>query len=708
MTTLDIATESLDVAAAKAEHARLANEIAQHDKRYYQDDAPTISDAEYDALRRRLDAIEVTFPALRTSAGPSSVVGAAPSSRFSKVRHNIPMLSLANAFTPEDVFEFMDRIKRHLEVGSQTAILVTAEPKIDGLSLSIRYENGVLVRAATRGDGAEGEDVTANVAYVADVPQKLSGSFPEVCEVRGEVYMRKDDFLALNDRQAAAGEQLFANPRNAAAGSLRQKNAAVTASRPLHFFAYGWGEMTEMPASTQSGMISWMGRVGFVTNPLIKTVQSAEDLVAYHADIERVRSSLDYDIDGVVYKVEVIDLQKDLGFLSRSPRWAIAHKFAAERAFTIVNDIEIQVGRTGAMTPVAKLKPVNVGGVIVSNATLHNPDEIERLGIRVGDTVVVQRAGDVIPQIVEVVQDAPRGSAPYVFPSTCGCSLQTAVVRETVAGGGEGVRMRCSGEGACPHQKVEHLRHFVSRRAFDIDGIGEKQIALFFENGWVKEPADLFTLRERNETIRLENLEGYGATSVRKLFAAIDDRRVIDLDRFIFALGIRHVGETTAKLLGRHYGSWEAFQTACRAVAAGDDAARQAMDDIDQIGLTVVDSIADYFGEPHSAAVVDRLVAQMTTIKGLEQTVANDSPVSGKIVVFTGSLERMTRDEAKAMAESLGAKVSGSVSKKTNLLVAGPGAGSKLKDAEKHGIDIIDENAWFELVGPFINHAPTP
>jgi DNA ligase (NAD+) len=705
--TTEISTMNRDVAVA--DHARLATEIALHDKRYHQDDAPTISDAEYDALRRRFNAIEDRFPELRSATGPSVNVGAAPSSRFAKILHKVPMLSLANAFSEEDVNEFLARIKRHIELPDETEIAVTAEPKIDGLSLSIRYENGVMVHAATRGDGAEGEDVTANVRKVGDVPHSLTGSFPAVCEIRGEVYMRKDDFLALNERQSAAGEPHFANPRNAAAGSLRQKDAAITASRPLRFFAYAWGEMSQMPDTTQDGMIAWMGKVGFVTNPLIKTVRTAAELIAYHAEIERKRSGLEYDIDGVVYKVDLLDLQKNLGFLSRTPRWAIAHKFAAERAFTVVNDIEIQVGRTGAMTPVAKLKPVNVGGVVVSNATLHNPDEIERLGIRVGDTVVIQRAGDVIPQIVEVLETAQRGPEPYVFPTSCPCSLKTAVVRETVSGGGEGVRMRCGGEGACPHQKVEHLRHFVSRRAFDIDGLGEKQIAMFFENGWIKDPADLFTLQERNDAIGLEKVEGFGKTSVNKLFASINARRTIDLDRFIFSLGIRHVGENTSKLLGRHYGSWDAFNRACHLIAGGDKTVRADMISIDQIGDTVADSVGEYFGEVRSASVVDRLVAQMIEIKGIQRVVvAEGSPVAGKTVVFTGTLERMSRDEAKAMAESLGAKVAGSVSKKTNLLVAGPGAGSKLKTAADLGIETIDENGWFDLVADFIPQPPHP
>jgi DNA ligase (NAD+) len=684
---------------AKREHTRLESEIAAHDQRYYQDDAPTVSDAEYDALRQRYAAIEEKFPELRTRDSLSLKVGAAPSGRFAKVRHAVPMLSLDNAFSEDDVKDFVDRVRRFLRLAEDEPLICTTEPKIDGLSMSLRYEDGLLVRAATRGDGAEGEDVTANIRTIKDVPETLKGrNLPAVCEIRGEVYMKKADFLALNARQEAAGGQIFANPRNSAAGSLRQKDPAITASRPLHFFAYAWGEMSEVPEATQSAMMKWMSARGFVTNPLSTTCRSVDELIAYQTKIGEQRVLLDYDIDGVVYKVDRLDLQERLGFVSRTPRWAIAHKFAAEKATTLVRDIEIQVGRTGVLTPVAKLAPVTVGGVVVQNATLHNPDEIERLGVRVGDTVTIQRAGDVIPQVLGVVTDRPRGPKPYTFPTICPCPLKTDVVRETVAGGGEGVRMRCTGEFACPHQRTEHLRHFVSRRAFDMEGLGEKQILFFFEQGWVKEPADIFALAARNKTLKLEAVEGFGDVSVRNLFAAIDARRTIALERFIYALGVRHVGETTAQALARGYGSWTAFHDACLNIAEGDAEARVEMDALDQIGDTVIDALAAYFGESHNAGIVERLVRQMHEITDAEKP-AGDSPVAGKTVVFTGSLEKMTRDEAKAMAERLGAKVSGSVSKKTDLVVAGPGAGSKLKDAQKHGVAVIDEDGWFKLIG---------
>jgi DNA ligase (NAD+) len=609
------------------------------------------------------------------------------------------MLSLNNAFSDDDVTDFVARIRRFLNLKDDAAVVLTAEPKIDGLSMSLRYENGALTTAATRGDGAEGEDVTANIRTLKEVPQQLKGKgVPDVCEVRGEVYMTKPDFLALNKRQAAAGEQIFANPRNSAAGSLRQKDPSVTASRPLHFFAYAWGEMSEMPADSQSGMMKWMAHAGFKTNALTRTCHSPEELLAFHRDMEARRAKLDYDIDGVVYKVDRIDWQERLGFVSRSPRWAIAHKFAAERATTVVRDIEIQVGRTGALTPVAKLEPVGVGGVIVQNATLHNQDEIERLDVRIGDTVVIQRAGDVIPQVVEVVHaKRPHGAKPYHFPKKCPCDLKTDVVREVIAGGEEGARARCTGEFACPFQRIEHLKHFVSRRAFDIDGLGEKQIELFYEQGWVKEPADIFTLEARNNKIKLEEVEGYGETSVGNLFRSIDARREIALERFIYALGIRHVGETTAVALARGYGSWRAFHDACRKLAHGDDETRQEMDALDQIGDTVIDALAAYFKEAHNRHLVERLVEQVT-IRDAEKP-RQDSPVAGKTVVFTGSLEQMTRDEAKAMAERLGAKVAGSVSKKTDYVVAGPGAGSKLAEAKKHGVTVLDEDGWFKLVG---------
>src|SRR5580692_10764800 len=554
--TAKLAVDDLTEKQAKAEHARLEAEIAGHDRRYYQDDAPSVSDAAYDALRRRYGVIEDRFPQLRTLHSLTQRVGAAPSGRFAKVRHAVPMLSLDNAFAEEDVVDFVGRIRRFLRLPEDEEIVFNAEPKIDGLSMSLRYEDGVLITGATRGDGAEGEDVTANVKTIADIPHKLSGrKVPAVCEVRGEVYMTKAAFLELNRKQAEAGRQLYVNPRNTAAGSLRQLDPAITASRPLGFFAYAWGEMSEMPADTQSGMIKWFERCGFKTNPLTKMCRSVEALLQFHREIETQRVGLDYDIDGVVYKVDRLDWQERLGFVSRNPRWAIAHKFPAEKAMTVVRDIEIQVGRTGALTPVAKLEPVTVGGVVVQNATLHNAGEIARLDVRVGDTVRIQRAGDVIPQVLGVVEERPRGPHPYGFPTHCPCPLKTEVVREKTATGEEGAVARCSGEFACPYQAVEHLKHFASRRAFDIDGLGDKQIELFYEQGWVKEPADIFTLEGRNRKIKLEEVEGFGETSVRNLFAAIAARREISLERFIYSLGIRHVGETTAVALARGYGS---------------------------------------------------------------------------------------------------------------------------------------------------------
>ncbi len=524
--TSKLPVDDLSEKQAKAEHARLDAEIAEHDRRYYQEDAPSVSDADYDALRRRYDALEARFPHLRTLESLTRRVGAAPAARFAKVRHAVPMLSLDNAFADEDVVDFAGRIRRFLRLGEDEEVAFSAEPKIDGLSMSLRYQGGELVTGATRGDGTEGEDVTANVKTLADIPHRLKGKgVPAVCEVRGEIYMTKHAFLALNKRQAEAGGQIFANPRNSAAGSLRQKDPSITASRPLGFFAYGWGEMSEMPADTQSGMIKWFERCGFKTNPLTKMCRSVEALLHFHRDIEARRGSLDYDIDGVVYKVDRIDWQERLGFVSRSPRWAIAHKFPAEQATTVVKDIEIQVGRTGALTPVAKLEPVTVGGVVVQNATLHNFEEIARLGVRIGDTVRIQRAGDVIPQVLGVVADKPRGAKPYPFPKTCPCRLKTEVVREPTATGEEGAIARCTGEFACPYQAVEHLKHFVSRRAFDIDGLGEKQIEFFHEQGWINEPADIFTLEQRNGKIHLEDVEGFGETSVRNLFGAIEARR---------------------------------------------------------------------------------------------------------------------------------------------------------------------------------------
>jgi DNA ligase (NAD+) len=702
--------DTLTRAQAKVEHKRLALELESHDNAYYQEDAPKISDAEYDAQRRRFNAIEARFPEFVTSSSPSQKVGAAPSGRFKKVRHAVPMLSLDNAFAEEDVLEFVGRIRRFLKLGDDDEIDFSAEPKIDGLSMSLRYQGGELVTAATRGDGAEGEDVTANIRTLEDVPKKLKGrNVPDICEVRGEVYMTKKAFLKLNERQKAADDTIFANPRNSAAGSLRQKDPSITASRPLGFFAYAWGQMSAMPADTQSGMIGWFERCGFKTNPLTKVCHSVEQLIAFHRRIEQARAKLDYDIDGVVYKVDRLDWQERLGFVSRTPRWAIAHKFPAERAITVLRDIEIQVGRTGSFTPVGKLEPVGVGGVIVQNVTLHNEDYIRGIGgdgeqlregrdIRIGDTVIIQRAGDVIPQVVDVVLDKrPSNAKPYHFPKKCPCPLHTEVVREETAAGEEGARARCTGEFACPYQKIEHLKLFVSRRAFDIDGLGEKQIEFFYENGWVKEPADIFTLEARNLKLRLEEIEGYGQTSVGNLFESIRRRREIPLERFIYALGIRQVGETTALALARGYGSWQAFHDACLKVAEGDEEAMAEMDALDQIGETVIASIKAYFGESHNRGIVERLTKEVTILDA--EKPKSNSAIAGKTVVFTGSLEKMTRDEAKATAERLGAKASGSVSKKTDYVVAGPGAGSKLNEAKKHGVEVLTEDEWLKLIG---------
>ncbi|WP_454622232.1 NAD-dependent DNA ligase LigA [Bradyrhizobium cenepequi] len=702
--------DKLTKAQAKVEHTRLALELEAHDQRYYQEDAPTVSDAQYDALRQRFNAIEKRFPEFVTAESPSQKVGAAPSGRFKKVRHAVPMLSLDNAFAESDVRDFVDRIVRFLRL-SDDKIDFSAEPKIDGLSMSLRYEGGELVTAATRGDGAEGEDVTANIRTLEDVPQKLKGrSVPDICEVRGEVYMTKKAFLALNERQKAAGDTVFANPRNSAAGSLRQKDPGITASRPLGFFAYAWGQMSAMPEDTQTGMIHWFERCGFKTNPLTKLCHSVDQLLAFHRKIEEQRAELDYDIDGVVYKVDRIDWQERLGFVSRTPRWGIAHKFPAERAMTVLRDIEIQVGRTGSFTPVGKLEPVGVGGVIVQNVTLHNEDYIKGIGghgeqlregrdIRIGDTVVIQRAGDVIPQVVDVVIDKrPKNAKEFHFPKKCPCPLHTDVVREETATGEEGARARCTGEFACPFQKIEHLKLFVSRRAFDIDGLGEKQLEFFFEQKWVQEPADIFTLPKRNQKLKLEEIEGYGETSVRNLFGAIENRRRIALERFIYALGMRHVGETTALALARGYGSWEAFHDACLRVAKGDEEAIAEMDALDQIGDTVIKSVAAYFGESHNRGIVERLVKELDEIIDTEKPKSN-SAIAGKTVVFTGSLEKMTRDEAKATAERLGAKAASSVSKKTDYVVAGPGAGSKLAEAKKHGVAVLTEDEWLKLIG---------
>ncbi|MBS0532301.1 MAG: NAD-dependent DNA ligase LigA [Proteobacteria bacterium] len=702
---------SLTRAQAKVEHKRLALEIEAHNARYYQKDAPTVSDAAYDALRKRLEAIEARFPDLVTANSPTQTVGAAPARGFAKVQHAVPMLSLGNAFSDEEVAEFVERIRRFLKLGSDDFPAIVAEPKIDGLSLSLRYEDGELVRAATRGDGFTGEDVTANVRTIKDVPHTLKGrKIPAACELRGEVYMLKKDFLALNKKQAEADDTVFANPRNSAAGSLRQKDVAITASRPLKFFAYTWGEMSEYPAETQHGMLQWMEKAGFVVNPLVTLCNSVDDVLAFYRRIGEQRASLGYDIDGVVYKVDRLDWQERLGFVSRSPRWAIAHKFAAEQAITVLNGIDIQVGRTGALTPVARLEPVTVGGVVVQNATLHNEDYIKGIGndgqpirdgvdLRVGDTVIVQRAGDVIPQVVNVVLDKrPKSAKPYKFPETCPICGSHAV-REN----GEVVR-RCTGALICPAQAVERLKHFVSRLAFDIDGLGDKQIQEFYDEGLIMHPVDIFTLEKRDARAakKLRDREGYGETSVRNLFAAIDARRRIELNRLIFALGIRHVGEGNAKLLARHYGTFDAFRTAMLEAAAGQtdegnpSEAYADLTNIGGVGDIVADAVVEFFAEKRDVKALNDLLGEIEVLE--VEKPRKDSAVAGKTVVFTGSLTKFTRDEAKAGAERLGAKVAGSVSKKTDLVVAGPGAGSKLKDAEKHGVKVVSEDDWLKLI----------
>jgi DNA ligase (NAD+) len=693
------AVEDLTILEASAELAQLAQEIARHDRAYHEQDTPLISDAEYDALRLRNDAIEARFPDLIREDSPSRRVGSGVAEKFGKIRHAVPMLSLANGFSDEDVRDFVGRIRRFLNLADDEPVEITAEPKIDGLSISLRYENRRLVQAATRGDGFEGENVTANVMTIGQVPKQLAGDVPDAFEVRGEIYMSHHDFAALNERQLGANDRAFANPRNAAAGSLRQLDASITASRPLKFFAYAWGEAPDLPAKTQMGVIEAFAQWGLPTNPLTKLCRSVDELLAHYRFIESQRAELGYDIDGVVYKVNRLDWQQRLGFVSRSPRWGLAHKFSAEKAMTVLEKIDIQVGRTGALTPVARLKPVTVGGVVVTNATLHNEDEIARKDIREGDTVIVQRAGDVIPQILGFVPDKrPLASQPYTFPQQCPVCLSHAVREERASGKLDAVR-RCTGGLICAAQRVERLKHFASRNAFDIEGLGDKIIAEFYADELIQWPHDIFTLEERDRKAlkRLKNREGWGEASVKKLFAAIDERRTIALDRFIFALGIRHVGETTARALARAYGTAANFRNEMIAAEKMEGDAWNELNAIEGIGGVVAEAVVQFFGEPHNRDVVDELLKHVTVVS-LEAR-STSSPVAGKTVVFTGALERMTREEAKAMAERLGAKVSGSVSKKTDLLVAGPGAGSKLKDAEKYGVEVIDEDAWFARVG---------
>src|SRR6056297_2805874 len=743
----DVAVESLNEAEAKAELERLAKAIGEADAAYHTHDAPKISDAEYDALKARNAGIEARFAHLKRADSPSESVGAAPAEGFAKVTHAVRMLSLGNAFNDEDITDFDERIRRYLGMGADAALHYTSEPKIDGLSLSLRYEQGKLVQAATRGDGAVGENVTTNARTIDDIPERLEGA-PDILEVRGEVYMSHADFEALNTRQAERGGKTFANPRNAAAGSLRQLDSRITKARPLRFFAYAWGEVSAPLGDTQMGAIERLEALGFVTNPLTALCDGPGEMLDHYAKIEQMRSELGYDIDGVVYKVNDLALQKRLGFRSTTPRWAIAHKFPAELARTRLEGIDIQVGRTGALSPVARLHPVTVGGVVVSNATLHNEDYIAgrdakgneiRGGkdIRVGDWVQVYRAGDVIPKVADVdLSKRTEGAEPYVFPQTCPECGSDAIREE-----GDAVR-RCTGGLICPAQAVEKLKHFVSRAAFDIEGLGAKQVEAFYTDGWIIEPADIFELRARygSGMQQLKNREGWGDKSAANLFDAIDEKRRIPLARLILALGIRHVGEVAAADLARHFGDWPAFVeaviTAIPAAAAHRAAdlaqaeearhakaegrrarnaearaaawekagvppeARVAWEDligIDGIGASVALSLTDTLSQERERASIDRLVAHLDILP--PETPAADSDIAGKTIVFTGSLERMTRAEAKARAEALGARVSGSVSAKTDLLVAGPGAGSKARKAAELGIETIDEDTWLERIG---------
>ncbi|MCX7354462.1 MAG: NAD-dependent DNA ligase LigA [Alphaproteobacteria bacterium] len=684
------AADALTRAEAERELERLAAEITRHDTLYHRKDAPEISDAEYDALRQRIDAIEARFPDLVRADSPSHKVGAKPAEEFAEVRHQRPMLSLQNAFSEDDVREFFERVRRFLAIPAEDPIEVVAEPKIDGLSASLRYESGVFVQGATRGDGETGEDVTRNLKTLEDVPETLKGrSAPEVLEVRGEVYMARKDFLALNERRKKREEPPFANPRNAAAGSVRQLDPSVTARRPLRFFAYSWGEVSDMQAKTQWDFLQKLKSWGFEVNPRAKLCEGVDDALEFYRSIGEARAKLDYDIDGVVYKVNRLDWQQRLGEVSRAPRWALAHKFPAERAQTVLNAITIQVGRTGTLTPVAELEPVTVGGVVVSRATLHNEDEIGRKDVRVGDTVVIQRAGDVIPQVVEAVKaKRPKNSKPFVFPDHCPECGSLAVRPE-----GE-VARRCTGGLNCPAQAVERLRHFVSRAAFDIEGLGYKHIEAFFADGLLRGPVDIFRLKDRADALR--EREGWGEQSVANLLDAIETRRKIGLDRFMYALGIRQVGEATARLLAKHYLSLDAWRASMTEAQDAESQAYQDLTSIDGIGPSVANDILAFFAEDHNRDTLDAL-AQELDVQEFERPAAT-SPIAGKTVVFTGTLERMTRHEAKARAESLGAKVSGSVSSKTDYVVAGPGAGSKLKNAANLGVAVLTEEEWLALL----------
>ena len=688
--------DRLTPAQAADEHAALVEEIKRHNRLYHEQDNPEISDAAFDALFRRLRDLEAAFPGLVAEDSPTRTVGATPADGFRKVTHTVPMLSLANAFAAGDVAEFEQRIRRFLGLATEEAVAIMAEPKIDGLSASLRYEGRHLVLAATRGDGTEGEEVTANIRTIEMLPQTLPDDAPDVVEVRGEVFMARSDFTALNERQAAADDRLFANPRNAAAGSLRQLDASITAGRPLRFFAYAWGAVSAPLGETVSAIRARYRDWGFAVNEPAHLCESVEELLAHYDAVLSARPDLDYEIDGVVYKVDRLDWQRRLGTVSRAPRWAIAHKFPAEQARTRLNRITIQVGRTGALTPVANLEPVTVGGVVVSRATLHNEDELRRKDVREGDLVVVQRAGDVIPQIVGMVDDGHHDERPaFVVPDRCPECGSEAVRLE-----GEVVR-RCTGGLVCPAQAVERLIHFASRDAFDIEGLGDKQIRAFYEDGRVMRPADIFTLAER-ESRRLDKLvnkTGWGARSVDNLFQAIENRRRIALDRFIYALGIRQIGEATARLLARHYGSAAAWRQGMEAAADAENEAYADLVNIDQIGPSVAADLIAFFAEPHNTEVLEALLDQVTVEDAAPAPAHADSPIAGKTVVFTGTLETMSRPEAKARAEALGAKVAGSVSKKTDYVVVGADAGSKAAKAGDLGVRTLTEQEWLDLIG---------
>jgi len=693
--TSGIPIDELTREQAERELARLAAEISHHDELYYQQSQPEVSDADYDALKQRNEAIEARFPDLIRPDSPSKRVGAAPATGFAKVRHAVPMLSLDNAFDEEDVRDFFESVRRfikELKDAPTIPIEAVAEPKIDGLSATLRYVDGEFRQGATRGDGTEGEDITANLRTLKDIPERLHGDgWPEVLEVRGEVYMSRHSFFALNERQEAAGAKVFANPRNAASGSLRQLDPSITASRPLGFFAYSWGEISSPIDGSQWNVLQQFKNWGFKVNPLARLCRNVEEVLALYGEVAAQRATLDYDIDGVVYKLNRLDWQERMGFSSRAPRWAIAHKFPAEQAETILEQIDVQVGRTGALTPVAHLKPVTVGGVVVSRATLHNEDEIARKDIRAGDTVIIQRAGDVIPQVVGVIKERrPAGSRPFEFPHTCPICGSNAI-REP----GEAVR-RCTGGLICRAQAVERLKHFVSRDAFDIEGLGAKHIEAFWEDGLIRTPGDIFRLREKRGEIAAR--EGWGEQSAENLMTAIEARRDIGLDRFIYALGIRQVGSSTARLLARSYLSLGAWRDAMQKAADPDSDEYADLTAIDGIGPSVASDLVGFFAEEHNREVLDDLSEQLD-VQDFEAPSTAGSPVAGKTVVFTGTLETMTRSEAKARAEALGAKVSGSVSSKTDYVVAGPGAGSKAKKAAELGITALTEQEWLELIG---------